>query len=330
VTPFLPTAERWRQLAPSIMLTVTVLIWASNNIVTKLVLVEVSAPVLNVVRFTLMAVAFHVPCFLLFGRFGQRLSRTEWRRLAIAASIGYALSPLSFTIGLSMTTATYAALMLMTGPLWTAVLERVIVGTPIGPLQVLGMAIAFGSAVYLGTGGSLEGAGLSMLIGGALMMAAQTTWGVYTLMTKPILSHRQPLIVFSASNLAAFPFVWLVTGSVGDLSGLGGMQSWSTGTWLAIFYLVVGAGITSQVLYLYGLRDVSPSQAMAFTYLMPVFTAVFAAAFLDEHITAVTVVCGALIVFGLWLVNRARQRPAPSRDARPASKETLANDSPSA
>jgi len=73
------------------------------------------------------------------------------------------------------------------------------------------------------------------------------------------------------------------------------------------------AGVCSQVLYAYGLRDVTPSQAMAFTYLMPVFTAFFAAIFLDEQVTLATVLCGAAIVFGLWLVNRDRARPAPRR-----------------
>jgi drug/metabolite transporter (DMT)-like permease len=313
-------------LAPSIMLTVTVLIWASNNIATKLVLLEVSAPTLTVLRFTLMAVAFHLPTFLLFRRFGQQLHRSEWRTLAIAAVLGYALSPLIFTIGLAMTTATYAALMLMTGPLWTAVLERVVIGTRIGPLQAVGMAIAFASAVYLGTGGSLGGAELSMLLGGILMMAAQTTWGGYTLLTKPLLSRRQPLVVLSSANLIGLPFVWPVTGAVGDLSELGGALSWSTGTWLAIGYLIAVAGILSQILYLYALRDVSASQAMAFTYLMPIFTAFFAAIFLDERVTLVTLVCGALIVFGLWLMNRARQR-TPTRDGpQPAALGGSAGD----
>ena len=73
------------------------------------------------------------------------------------------------------------------------------------------------------------------------------------------------------------------------------------------------AGVGSQILYAYGLRDVSPSQAMAFTYLMPVFTAFFAAIFLDEQVTLTTMLCGAAIVFGLWLVNRERARPVPRR-----------------
>ena len=105
-------------------------------------------------------------------------------------------------------------------------------------------------------------------------------------------------------------------GAFGELATIPG---WSLSTWFGLAYLVFVAGVLSQVLYAYGLRDVTPSQAMAFTYLMPVFTAFFAAIFLDEQITLTTVVCGAAIVLGLWLVNRSKGKAATSAH-RPSSR----------
>jgi drug/metabolite transporter (DMT)-like permease len=200
--------------------------------------------------------------------------------------------------------------MMMTGPLWTAVLERVFVGTQIGGQQGIGMAISFASAAFLATGGSLGEANSGLLIGGILLMGCQTTWGGYTILTKPLLAHRPPLTIVTAASLIATPAIWPVTGWMGAWSELELIWTWSAATWLGLAYLVFVAGVCSQVLYAYGLRDVTPSQAMAFTYLMPVFTAFFAAIFLDEQVTLATVVCGAAIVFGLWLVNRDRARPA--------------------
>src|SRR4051794_9192579 len=141
---FAVTPARRRKLLPLAMLTVVVMIWSSNNIATKLVLHEMSTGLLTLVRFTLTTLLFHLPAFLLIRRYGAPLSRSDWVRLGFASVIGYAVSALMFQIGISMVTATYAALMLMTGPLWTAVLERIFIGTPIGALQVVGMAIAFG------------------------------------------------------------------------------------------------------------------------------------------------------------------------------------------
>jgi drug/metabolite transporter (DMT)-like permease len=110
-------------------------------------------------------------------------------------------------------------------------------------------------------------------------------------------------------------------GAFGELSLI---PSWSLSTWLGLGYLVFVAGVLSQVLYAYGLRDVTPSQAMAFTYLMPVFTAFFAAIFLDEEITPTAIVCGVAIVFGLWLVNRSRAQTATTARRTPARPGDLA------
>ena len=320
--------ERPRAALPLLMLTLVVMIWSSNNIATKLVMRETSPGLLTLVRFTLTTLLFHLPAFLLIRRYGQPLSRSDWITLTIASLTGYALSALLFMIGISMTPATFAALMMMTGPLWTAVLERVFVGTPIGRAQALGMAISFASAAFLATGGNLGRVDAGLLVGGLLLMGCQTTWGGYTILTKPLLAHRPPLVIVTAASLVATPAIWPVTGAMGAWSELSLILTWSSTTWLGIAYLILVAGICSQVLYAYGLRDVTPTQAMAFTYLMPVFTAVFAAIFLDEQVSAVTLVCGAAIVFGLWLVNRGRSRPLRSARHTSARAGRLAPATP--
>jgi drug/metabolite transporter (DMT)-like permease len=313
-------AERRRAILPLVILTVVVLIWSSNNIATKLVLQETSPGLLTLVRFTLTTVLFHLPAFFVIRRFGQPLSRSEWIKLGIASVVGYALSALMFMIGISMTTATFAGLMMMTAPLWTTVLERVFVGTPISRDQAFGMAISFASAAYLVTGGSIGDADVGFVVGGILLMACQTTWGGYTIVTKPMLARRPPLVIVTASSIIATPAIWPATAAMGAFGELALIPTWSISTWLGLAYLVFVAGVLSQVLYAYGLRDVTPSQAMAFTYLMPVFTAFFAAIFLDEQITLTTIACGGAIVLGLWLVNRSRAQTAPA--ARRSSRHT--------
>ncbi|MGE3269306.1 MAG: DMT family transporter [Chloroflexota bacterium] len=307
-----PDAARLRAILPLVMLTLVVLIWSSNNIATKLVLRETTPALLTLVRFTLTTVIFYLPAFFFIRKIGQPMSRADWLRLAFASLTGYALSALMFMSGISMVTATYAALMMMTGPLWTAVLERLFVGTRIGRLQMVGMGISFASAAYLATGGSLGSADSTLLIGSLLLMGCQTTWGGYTILTKPLLARRPPLMIVTSASMIATPAMWPVTGLMGAFNDLPGVLDWSMTTWLGLGYLIFIAGVCSQVLYAYGLRDVTPSQAMAFTYLMPVFTAIFAAALLDEKLTVTTVVCGAAIVFGLWLVNRSRSAPKPA------------------
>jgi drug/metabolite transporter (DMT)-like permease len=298
-----------RTLIALAMLTIVVFIWSSNNIASKLTLRDMSPGLLVLVRYTAAVLLFHLPVFLLLRRAGQPVSRAEWKRLGALGFLGPAGSTLCFTVGISMVPATYAALMLMTGPLWTALLERVFQGHRIGLVRAVGMAIAFVAAAILATGGQLEAPDAGMLLGSVLLMGAQTLWGGYTIVSKPMLARRTPLLALTGANLCSIPFIWAAALLLGSWAELPSVADWSLGTWAGVAYMVVFASGLSQVMYIYGLRDVTPSQAISFSYLMPVFTAVLAAMILGEQVTPLTFGCGALIVLGLWLVNRPATRP---------------------
>ncbi|MDP8923683.1 MAG: DMT family transporter [Chloroflexota bacterium] len=302
---------RPRTIAPLLLLTIVVFIWSSNNIASKLTLREMSPGLLVLVRYTVAVAVFHLPVFVLLLRAGHRVTSSDWKRLGWLGFLGPAGSTLLFTVGIAMVPATYAALMLMTGPLWTAVLEWVFQGQRIGGVRGLGMVIAFGAAAVLATDGQLEAPDATMLVGSVLLMGAQTLWGGYTIVSKPMLARgRSPLLALTGANLCSIPFIWAASVFLGAWGELPSLVSWSETIWIGVGYMIVFASGLSQVMYIYGLRDVAPSQAISFSYLMPVFTAGLAAVILGEQIGALALGCGALIVLGLWLVNRPA-KPAP-------------------
>jgi drug/metabolite transporter (DMT)-like permease len=308
-----------RQWLPLSLLAFVVFIWASNTIVSKLALQEATPTLLALVRFSLAAIGFHLPVFLLIRRVGPPLRRDEWRRLATAGILGPGSSTLFFTIGVATTPATYAGLILMTAPIWTALLARVFLGERLGGVRAVGMAMAFVGAGVLATDGELEGVDAGVLVGTGFLLLAQICWGGYTLLSKPLLSRRQPLLVLAASHLLALAALWPMTLLLGAWAELPRVLTWSTSTWLATLYMVLFVTGLSQALYVYGLREVSASRAISFMYLQPIFTALLAAWVLNERPTVLTFACGALILLGLWLVNRP-QPPAPRELRLPTSE----------
>jgi drug/metabolite transporter (DMT)-like permease len=305
-----PETER-RPLLPYVLLVIVVAIWASNNIVSKLLLQEMSPPLLALIRFSLAALLFHLPLFLIVSRLGPPLRPDEWRRFGVVGILGQASSTLLFTIGISMVSATEAGLMIMTGPLWTVVLAALFLGEHLGGGRAVGMMIAFIGAGALVTDGQLAVPEQEVMWGSGLLLIGQLAWGGYTLMAKPLLARRSPLLLLAAANLFATAALWPATALLGAWWELPSILTWSAVTWLGVAYLVIFTSAVSQVLYSYGLRAVSASEAISFMYLQPIFTAVLAAFFLDERPTVLTFVCGALILLGLWLVNRPRRPMAP-------------------
>lgn len=299
-----------RAVLPLLLLLIVVFIWSSNTIVSKVALREASPALLALVRFSLAALLLHLPGLLIMRRHATGFKRQEVGRLAITGMLGAASSVLLFTLGIATTPATYAGLILMTAPIWTALISWLVLGERLGRARSAGMAFAFAGAGVLATGGELEAPNLDLMIGSAYLLAAQVCWGGYTLMSKPLLRRHPPLVVLAAAHLFAVAALWPATALLGAWAELPGLLDWSLGTWLAVGYMVVFVTGVSQAMYVYGLREVSASQAISFMYLQPVFTAILAALVLDERPTPLTFVCGALILAGLWLVNRPQATTA--------------------
>jgi drug/metabolite transporter (DMT)-like permease len=306
-----------RRWLPHLLLFLVVLIWSGNTVISKLVLHEVSAPQLALVRFSLGVVAFHVPLLLLARRQAPRPRRDEWRRLVLIGAGGAGTSVLLFTIGLSYAPATYTSLITMIGPPLTALMAWVLFGEVLGWTRAIGSTIGFLGAALLVTGGQLAEPQPGLLVGTAFLVASQAAWAIYILFGKPLLAHRPPVLVMAASHVFALLSMWPLSVPIGGWDFIWQAAEWSAGVWLGVLYLAfVNTGL-SQVMFLYALREVSAAQAVSYTYLQPAMTALMAMAVLSEQPTPLTLACGVVILLGLWLVNRGRSRPAATPRPRP-------------
>jgi drug/metabolite transporter (DMT)-like permease len=306
--------DSWRRWLPHLLLFLVVLIWSGNTVISKLVMHDVPASQLVLVRFSLGVLAFHLPLFLLLRRRGVTLERPEWLRLLFIGAIGAGTSVLLFTIGLSYAPATYTSLISMIGPPLTALMAWIFFREILGWTRALGTAIAFLGAALLVTGGQIADPQPSLLIGTAYLIASQAAWALYILYGKPLLAHRPPILVMSASHLFALLSVWPLSIPIGGWDFLWQAGEWSAGVWLGVLYLaLVNTGL-SQLMFLYALREVSSAQAVSYTYLQPAMTALMAMFALGEQPTLLTLACGLVILAGIYLVNRPRgvrrQRPA--------------------
>lgn len=293
-------------MLPHALLFVAVLIWSGNTVISKIMLRELTPEELALVRFSLGVLGFHLPVFLVARRHSPPVDAADWRRLAIMGVIGAGTSMLFFTMGLNLMPATYVSLVQMTAPPLTALLAWLLFREILGWTRAAGTAIAFGGAAVLVSGGQLADPSGGFLAGAALLILSQVTWAIYTLLGKPLIARRSPLIVMSAAHVFALFSLWPLSVPMGGWSFLWHIGEWSPGIWLGMVYLgIVNTGL-SQVMFLYALREVTTAQAVSYSYLQPPMTALMAMVVLGEQVTPLTLGCGVVIIFGLWLVNRPR------------------------
>jgi drug/metabolite transporter (DMT)-like permease len=92
-----------------------------------------------------------------------------------------------------------------------------------------------------------------------------------------------------------------------------------------LYLAIINTGL-SHLLFVYALREVTSAQAVSYTYAQPPMTALMAMFALGEQPTLMTLVCGLVILLGIWLVNRPRavRRPPVPLDpvvtARPLER----------
>ena len=314
--------SRPRSWLPLVGLLITVVIWASNNIVSKIILREASPVLVALIRFTLAGLFFYLPVFLALHRGEQRFARSDWPRLLLLGMVGVTGSLVFSLLGLKTTPATDAAIYSLTTPLFVLVLARLWFGERLEPARMLGIGAAFLGAALLAIGGAV-GLGGGDLQGALFLLGGSLIWSGYTLLSKEVLARRSPLLVLAAANLGAMVAIWPVAGLLGVWSELPSVLTWSPAAWLVMLYLIALMSTTSQWLYVRSLRDLRTGQVSALLYTQPLFTALIAAAVLGELPTPVTIVAGLLIVAGVWLVNRpAARQPAPA--AATASGESEA------
>lgn len=300
------SGESRRRWVPHLLLFVVVLIWSGNTVISKLVMHEVSATQLALVRFSLGVLAFHLPLFVVLQRRSPRFQAREIKLLLLIGAGGAGTSVLLFTMGLSYAPATYTSLISMIGPPLTALLAWIFFREILGWTRALGTAIAFLGAALLVTGGQLAEPQPSLLVGTGFLVLSQAAWAIYILYGKPLLAHRPPILIMAASHLFALLSMWPLSIPLGGWDFIWEAQNWSVGVWLGVLYLAfINTGL-SQMMFLFALRDVSSSQAVSYTYLQPAMTALMAMFVLGEQPTLLTLACGLVILAGIYLVNRPR------------------------
>jgi len=285
------------------MLLATVVIWAFNFTVTKYVLTHGFEPLAySTLRYAAAALLF---ASLTFGiERSLSVKRRDLVLLLVAAALGIWLNQVSFVYALTFTSASTAALVMGTLPIFTALIAWAFKMERLSGRFLAAGGVSFGGVALVALG---SGSGLSGNLKGILLtMATAATWAGYSVAIAPLMQRYSPFRISA--------FVLLVGWIPLFLSGLRQVvrQDYSLTplVWACLAFAVLGPLVLTNVLWFKAIARVGPSRATLVTNLQPFLAAVFALVILSEAMTAVQIVGGIAIGLGIVLARR-RQRPAP-------------------
>lgn len=273
----------------------TILIWGTTFISTKVLLTDLTPVEILFLRFLLGLAALALA-------YPRRLKTAGWRQeltFAAAGLCGVCLYYLLENIALTYTLASNVGIIISVAPFFTALLSRLFQPGG-GRLRVnflLGFLTALAGVGLL----SLNGAKLELNpLGDLLALLAALVWAVYSLLTRRIGSYGYPTVpatrrIFAYGLLFLLPALFLF-GFRPEPQRL--LQPQTLGN---LLYLGLGASALCFVTWNYAVRLLGAVRTSVYIYLVPVVTVLTSALVLREALTPLSLLGMGLTLAGLFL-----------------------------
>ena len=195
--------------------------------------------------------------------------------------------------------------MMIATPALVAILGRVFLKERISSRGICGMILAaLGVGLVIGRGTVVDhNAGSFGSIGDLIMLLSVLNWAVFLILSRRVLKKDLPpaFVIFWEmlfALLSAVPFTFL-TGS--DFSVI---PSFTHGTWGALIFLGAFSSALAYILWFKALAIFTVAKVAVFQFLQPMAGVVIAYFLVGERFTPWLFVGGAMILCGVWLVNR--------------------------
>lgn len=285
---------------------VTIIIWGTTFISTKILLSDFAPIEILFIRFVLGLAALIIISPKLF----KLKSLKEELIFAGAGLSGICLYYLLENIALTHTMASNVGVIISTAPFFTAILSHIFIKN--NEKLKVNFFVGFGIAIagiclisFNGTKAQLNPHG------DILALVAAFVWAVYSLLTKKISSFGYSTIhttrriftygiIFMLPLLFVFDFKFNIN-KIFDMKNL-----------LNLLYLGLGASALCFVTWSYAVKKLGAIKTSVYIYLVPVITILTSVLFLEEKLTAISVTGTVFTLIGLFVseseFNKKRKR----------------------
>jgi len=276
--------------------------------------VPAAVAVESVPPFTIAAVRFGVASVLLYlwARLANRslspIAPRDWPMitgLAVTAVAGYNWL---FLTALTLAPASDGAIIVPgLAPVFTVIVATLVLGERLGTRGIVGLAIAgVGLFLVVRPAGAAES---TRLLGDLLFLAGAVLWGIYSVLAR-IASQRFNPVSTTLYGIAVGSLILVPLAVLED--GAASLASAPIEALAGIGYLALFGTVAAFVLLNLGLARIGASRASAFALLVPIIGVLTSVALLGEELGPTTVVGGAIVLIGLWLVEHGGASSAPA------------------
>lgn len=215
-------------------------------------------------------------------------------------------------VGISLTTASKTALLVNVNVVFIAILMALVFRERVTAAKVAGILVGVFGVVVLATEfnpASLEG---GQFAGDVLVFLGGAVWAFYVIGVKEMVDRGGDYVGLTAGILATTALYATI-----PVLLLGIAPPTATEGWFGIAYLGLVPTFFPLLLYVYSMRTISPTISALLILLEVVVAAFLSFALLADPISAYTLLGGALILGGAYVVTLGEKIPEPAHGGVP-------------
>jgi drug/metabolite transporter (DMT)-like permease len=215
--------------------------------------------------------------------------------MSISGVLGTTLYFSLENIGVELTTASNAAIIVASYPAITALMEFLFFRTKTSWIKALGIGVAM-IGVYQISYSPETQTDDKQLVGNIILIVAGFIFALYNFTTRKVVKKYSMITIsFYQTFAGAITFIPLTFIE---------KASWQTPdikSFLTLLYLGVFCSVIAFLLYNFGLRKLSSSSAMTLMNLVPIFGVLFSVLLLNEVLSINQLIGGVIIILGVVL-----------------------------
>ena len=283
-----------------VLLVFVALAWAGSFVVVKAITAEIDPIFLGFLRFS-VATPFMLLVLVI------QKKKLIWDRklmpwIATLGLTGVTLLYIFQFLGVSLTTAATAGVLINTNVIFIALLSVLILKEKLTPKTFCGILLSFIGAIIVVWSRSTDTTIIFsdiFIIGSILIILSAFSWAIYTIIGKKLLTIYDPIEITTTG------FLW---GTIFYLPLLPYVYTnWTTISlpgWGAVLYLALICSVFAYLGWYYALKHIQASKAAVYLNLIPLFTILLALLF--GEIPSPTFLIGAgLIIYGVYLTQHS-------------------------
>jgi drug/metabolite transporter (DMT)-like permease len=285
----------------------TTVLWASSLIFAKIIFSEVGPIVFVALRYTL-ATPF---LFLLALQRREKqitgLVRKNWKILLLTGVSGPFISQVLQYIGLEITTASDALLLLNLTPVFTVILAAPLLDERITLDKLTGLIIATLGATLIVLSASPETSLLSLerVFGDIIVIISTFFFAINGVAGKKAVASTNTISTTLYSTFFSVPFIWFTAALLDDLSVLLRMSyvAWTVILWIAVVNSAIG-----YMLYYESMKYIEVSRVEILLNLIGVWGVIMSVLVLNETVVALQILGGIITIVGVIVAQVSQVR----------------------